>query len=141
MVALVTAYAKLTIKKYLTNTNNYDIAIITVKDEITFIPRKVLVDICSVLTLQFSCCFLSKVERIKYSKEWTGANVPCVLTGWGSLKDRGEKGPYPTYLQAVFLSTISYEECHNDFDFITTNNLCTLAEAGRGACSGDSGGN
>lgn len=83
--------------------------------------------------------FYTKVEPIAYSKEWTGANVDCVLTGWGSL-DVYRKGPNPNGLQEIHLSTISYEDCHNKFDFITANNLCTITGEGKGACSGDSGG-
>lgn len=64
-------------------------------------------------------------------------NVSCVMTGWGSM---GPKGNPTTALQEVHVSTISYETCHDEYGFVTENNLCTLGVYGEGACAGDSGG-
>lgn len=65
----------------------------------------------------------------------------CVLTGWGSTGTYG-KGPYPNNLQEVNVTTVPYEDYHDEFPFITENNLCALASKGKGhgGCDGDSGG-
>lgn len=83
--------------------------------------------------------FYTKVESIPYSKEWTDGGVSCVLTGWGSTGNYS-KGPYPNDLQEVEISTISYEACHKEFAFVTSNILCTRGGRGEGGCDGDSGG-
>lgn len=79
------------------------------------------------------CLFLPKIERIVYSKEYTGANVSCILTGWGSTGAYAE-GPYPNTLQEVHTTTLSNEKCHSEFFFVNENNLCSQADNGKGGC-------
>lgn len=70
------------------------------------------------------------------SKEETGEDVKCVLTGWGST-GKYASGPYPNDLQELHPTTISNEDCKADksYWFITGTNLCTHTVEGQGACT------
>ncbi|XP_031355048.1 chymotrypsin-1-like [Photinus pyralis] len=98
-----------------------------------------LINDIAILKLKTPITFTDKVKAVDLETEYLGAEVDCVLSGWGRLN---YPGSLPNNLQHIDLKTITSEDCakllnHNSVD---RTHICTLTKAGEGACHGDSGG-
>lgn len=79
------------------------------------------------------------VSSIPIASGDVGAGFQAVLSGWGTTY---LSGPLPNNLQFLNLLTVSNAQCaeaHAPYD-VFDSNICTLTQAGEGACHGDSGG-
>lgn len=118
--------------KYLSNSNDYDLSIITIKGTITYSATVEWIPYNNIVRLLINFSF-EKIRSIPISKEKTGGQVSCKATGWGGTGDYGQ-GPYPNDLQEIDLTTLSVDECGEIYGFVTPNNLCTFTEQGEGVC-------
>ncbi|GJQ84302.1 hypothetical protein Trydic_g5240 [Trypoxylus dichotomus] len=67
--------------------------------------------------------------------------APSLVSGWGTLYEGG--GSLPTQLQAVWVPTVTIEECRAAYgaSLVTDRMMCAgVPEGGLDACQGDSGG-
>ncbi|OXU29928.1 hypothetical protein TSAR_004391 [Trichomalopsis sarcophagae] len=85
--------------------------------------------------------FNEKVQPISLpTHDVSKVDTPAILTGWGSTKLGGAA---PNNLQQLLLKVVSQESCGKVWNSeypITESHICTLTQAGEGACHGDSGG-
>ncbi|KAG8036034.1 hypothetical protein G9C98_004613 [Cotesia typhae] len=62
---------------------------------------------------------------------------PAKLSGWGTTKLGGS---LPDKLQEIELMVITETKCKSYHSMVSAGHICTLTQAGEGACHGDSGG-
>ncbi|KAB0793865.1 hypothetical protein PPYR_13485 [Photinus pyralis] len=93
----------------------------------------------AILKLKTPISFTDKVKSVDLETEYLGADVDCVLSGWGRLN---YPGSLPNNLQHIDLKTITSEDCAKllNLNSVDRTHVCTLTKAGEGACHGDSGG-
>ncbi|KAF2886156.1 hypothetical protein ILUMI_20017, partial [Ignelater luminosus] len=84
------------------------------------------------------------VRKINLPTTDTPGDQGAMLSGWGAYTFPQEK--FPDKLQKLGLKTLSHDRCSslskqagNDLP-IYPDNICTITQAGKGACHGDSGG-
>ncbi|KAB0792844.1 hypothetical protein PPYR_14803 [Photinus pyralis] len=93
----------------------------------------------AILKLKTPITFTDKVKTVDLETEYLGAEVDCVLSGWGRLN---YPGSLPNNLQHIGLKTITSEDCAKllNHSSVDRTHICTLTKSGEGACHGDSGG-
>ncbi|XP_046430238.1 chymotrypsin-2-like [Neodiprion fabricii] len=92
----------------------------------------------ALVELGLSLIYTSKIRPILLpTEDFTKANYPAVLTGWGT---DGYPGTVPNELQQIVLNVIDQRWCLSRSFRTTDANICTLTDVGEGACHGDSGG-
>jgi len=110
--------SKLEHPSYDSFTTDYDFAILTLCDEITF--NQFASPVC-----------LPPVPTTDYS------NVPATVSGWGTLSF---EGPQPDQLMEVTVQTVSNTACKTAYGGSITDQMICAAKPGKDACQGDSGG-
>lgn len=65
-----------------------------------------------------------------------GGGVSAVVSGWGQTSTYG---PGSTQLLAITVTTMTNADCSNYVYGLTTDSICTLNQASKGICVGDSG--
>ncbi|XP_058055663.1 chymotrypsin-1-like [Anopheles bellator] len=83
--------------------------------------------------------FNEKVSTIRYSSDFVGGGVMCLLTGWGYTMPI-RIGSTPQDLQKAELTTITNDQCRERGMPVNPTEICTFTRVGQGACGGDSGG-
>ncbi|GJQ77599.1 hypothetical protein Trydic_g8800, partial [Trypoxylus dichotomus] len=77
------------------------------------------------------------IQQISLNTANTGA-VNAILVGWGRISTNG---PLPNNLQHLATQTITHAACVSSWgSLVTSQQICAVIGAGRGACNGDSGG-
>jgi len=113
---------------YNANTNEFDIAIVFLKNSITSLSLNI------------------PLVRVNNNSSYPMAGSSVVAMGWGGTASGGDESSFPDDLQEVDLEVISYDNCDNfkigrdSYEgLIYDSMLCTYTE-GKDACQGDSGG-
>ncbi|CAD6230942.1 GSCOCT00006889001.2-RA-CDS [Cotesia congregata] len=116
----------------LSNSGNvYEVDEIFVHD---FSPSTIINDIALIRTTS-EIEFSDKIQPIKISEQnFYAHGDPAVLTGWGYT------GVTPDRLKEINLRIYEQSECQKHWWSLPESQICTLTEAGEGACMGDSGG-
>ncbi|XP_072743937.1 transmembrane protease serine 9-like [Anoplolepis gracilipes] len=100
--------------------------------------RSELTNDVALIRLKTFMKFNALVQPIKLStndKDLEGK--PCTLSGWGTTRLGGTP---PNSLQEIELIIYSQQLCKSVYSNVIDSHICTLTEAGEGACHGDSGG-
>ncbi|XP_069507954.1 serine protease 33-like [Ambystoma mexicanum] len=69
------------------------------------------------------------------------AGTNCWVTGWGTTSSSGATLPYPSYLQEVMVSIVSWSQCKKSYNSLLYDMICAgYSTGGKDSCQGDSGG-
>lgn len=93
--------------------------------------------------VQTSFLFGENITKVKFDDVSVGANVTCLLTGWGSISAiRWMWLPfftnlaYPNDLQRAYLPTISNDDCNARGQNVNETQICTFLQFMQGPCAG-----
>lgn len=100
---------------------------------------ELIINDVALLRLSSPIQFSANVSAANLPSSNIGAGEFVVLAGWGMTS---YPGSVPNNLQQLNLTTLSISECqqHQSPNPVFENQVCTLIQAGEGACYGDSGG-
>lgn len=93
----------------------------------------------ALLRLSSAVQYSANVSAVNLPSSNIGAGENVVLAGWGTTSYPGN---VPNSLQQLNLTTLSVAECQQrqNPNPVFDSQVCTLTQAGEGACHGDSGG-
>ncbi|XP_063394365.1 chymotrypsin-2-like [Cydia fagiglandana] len=94
----------------------------------------------SLIRVSKDIIFNALVQPIALPDSDTEAGAPLFLSGWGRI---AYPGNLPDNLQMINLTALSVADCQERLSSINPvfeSQICSLTQAGEGACHGDSGG-
>ncbi|XP_072929225.1 uncharacterized protein [Epargyreus clarus] len=101
-----------------------------------------------VLTTSANINFNARVARVVLSWDWTGGNIPSMVTGWGRTSTGGSLAPN---LMELRVNTFDANRCGAEVARVANQiniraphvdpqiEICTFLAVNRGTCNGDSG--
>nr|XP_019535911.2 trypsin 3A1-like [Aedes albopictus] len=80
----------------------------------------------------------SQIIALPRQNEVVMDNTPCIISGWGSIRDTDRKSS--EILQASSVLVYNQRKCNSIHEDLTDRMICTETHGQRGTCSADSGG-
>ncbi|GJQ80496.1 hypothetical protein Trydic_g12388 [Trypoxylus dichotomus] len=91
----------------------------------------------AIIRLDSALTYSNTIAAVAFDTEVPGATTDVTTIGWGGTR---KNGPASNRLRKFSTKTITPDACKRYWRSITTNQICTKLERGKGVDDGDSGG-